>query len=248
MEIATVRLAGQNRNIVFRDNTFSDNCRRAAVDCRSDGSAPDEGCEGVDFYDNRIDNYNEGACSVVLNLESTQRARIYNKVFISEPSSSSSVPPTTGALVMVDGEMPAADGWFFNNTVVCTGDCVTPLTFDGTGHRVFNNVFYYPAGAGGASLFSGGDAACDQLGTSGEHFEHNFLYSPDASPTLPACGSGNSMTFDVLPGFNSLQSSDFSIRTASAVAGFGTDDGAPELDIAGRVRPSPPSAGAYDVP
>jgi hypothetical protein len=239
LETAMVRLAGRNRDIAFRNSIFRGFCVKAVVDCGADGSALDEGCDGVEFHGNLV---NQPSCPVVLRLESAKRVRVYNNDISFSPSA---MAPTPTVLAMSDGETPAADGWFFNNTVQCDTLCTTPLSFDGTGHRVFNNLFYYQNGAAGIDLITGGDGACAQLGTGGERLENNFLYSTDGSPILPACGTGNSTTFDVLPGF--VNSNDTHITSSSAVAGFGTDDGAPETDFDGRIRPSPPSAGAYDV-
>jgi hypothetical protein len=236
-----ITLAGQNRNVVIRNSHFTVQGNKAVIDCTSDDSVVDEWCDGVEVYNNYFDVTCGADCPVAVNLESTERARIYNNVFFRNGGPQ---------FVMKNGDIGAADGWFFNNTVFCLGACSTAVTLEGTGHRVFNNLFFYDnqigVGGAGLNLIADGDAACDRLGSSGEHFSNNFVYSVDGDPILPACGTGNSMTFNVLPGF--VSSSNYHIIGGSAVAGFGTDEGAPDVDYDGVVRPSPPSAGAYDVP
>jgi hypothetical protein len=226
-----IRLSGQNRNIVIQGNDIRG---MNLIECVPDNSNLDEYCDGLEIHNNWL----ESVGPSFLNLESAQHVRVYNNEFY-----------RVGLqyLAVRNGEAPASDAWFFNNTLISISYGGTAFTLEGTGHRVFNNLFYYESGAGGADLITGGDAACDTLGTGGEDFEHNFVYSTDASPVLPTCGSNNSMTLDVLPGFVSYVSTNYHIVSASAAAGFGTADGAPTVDIEGVARPNPPSAGAYDV-
>jgi len=233
-----IRLSGQNRNIVIRDSVFHSGV--TLIECISDGSSLEEYCDGIEVHDNWFEPGCDsgGACPVALNLDSTQHARVYNNLFYRAG---------TQYLMMTDGDTAASDAWFFNNTLICIDHCATAFTLEGSGHRMFNNLFYYEPGAGGADLITGGSTACNSLGTNGEDFEHNFVYSTDGSPVLPACGANNSMTFDVQPGFVSYLSTNYHIVAASAAAGFGTPDGAPAVDYDGFTRPNPPSAGAYDV-
>jgi hypothetical protein len=65
---------------------------------------------------------------------------------------------------------------------------------------------------------------------------------------LPSCGDGNSTGFDAEPGFVDEAAEDFHITSSSAVVGFGTAEDAPATDFDGATRPSPPSAGAFDLP
>jgi len=238
---SAIKLSGQNRNVVIRGNSFAG--ETDVVECISDGSNVEEYCDGIEVQGNWIhlfcsDPPGGKVCPIGLTLESTQHARVYNNQFYRTG---------TQYLVTRDGETPTSDAWFFNNTLICISDCSTAFTLEGSGHRVFNNLFYYEPGAGGADLITGGSTACNTLGTNGENFEHNFVYSTDASPVLPTCGANNSMTLDVQPGFVSYLGANFHIVGASAAAGFGTADGAPAVDYDGFARPNPPSAGAYDV-
>jgi hypothetical protein len=141
---------------------------------------------------------------------------------------------------MTDQERAASDGWFYNNTVVCSGNCESALVFDGDDHRAFNNLFHYASGGG--AIVEGG---CGALG--GDNLQNNFLYAPGGSPRFPNCGTGNSTSFGQEPGFVAAADDNYHITAASSAAGFGTSENAPATDFDGNPRPDPPSAGAYDV-
>jgi hypothetical protein len=228
-----LNLSGQNRDLVIRNNVFDEPaCGTYFVDCSSGGEDPEEFCDGIEIYGNTF----KGDCPVVLNLQSTQRARIFNNLFLASGQ----------LLVLNDQERAASDGWFFNNTIYCTGNCETAMVLEGNTHRAFNNLFHYQSGGG--EIVEGGNGACARFGASGVNFNNNFLYAPGGSPRLPTCGSGNSTTFATEPGFADEAGEDFHITSSSAVAGFGTAENAPETDFDGATRPSPPSAGAFDAP
>jgi hypothetical protein len=225
-----LNLSGQNQDIVIRDNVFEDDaCGTYVIDCGSGGEDPEEFCDGMEIYGNTF----ETNCPLIMSLASTQRARIFNNVFVAN-----------GQIVSIDdGERPAADGWFFNNTVVCPGDCEQGFSFSSDDNRFFNNLLYYPMGG---SILSN-DACARFGGGNGPGFTNNFLYAPGDSPRLPDCGSMNSTSFSTQPGFADFAGGDFHITEASAVAGFGTATDAPDEDFDKVPRPSPPSAGAFDV-
>ena len=225
-----LNLSGQNQDLVIRNNVFDDDsCGTYIVDCSSGGEDPEEFCDGMEIYSNVF----QSNCPLALNLVSTQRARIFNNVFIGGSQ----------ILYLEDGERAAEDAWFYNNTVYCTGGCDTFASFTGSDNRFFNNLIYAEGGgnvvAGGCSAFGGGD---------GPNFVNNFLYAPGNSPRLPDCGSGNSTEFSSDPGFADAEGGDFHITADSPAAGFGTAENAPVDDFDGVVRPDPPSAGAFDAP
>jgi hypothetical protein len=225
-----LNLSGQNKDIIIRDNVFEDDaCSTYMIDCGSGGEDPEEFCDGMQIYGNTF----KTNCPLVMSLVSTQRARIFNNVFMA-----------SGQLVsMEDGERPAADGWVFNNTIVCPGGCEQAFAFTSNDNRFFNNLLYYPSG--GSILPSN---ACARFGGgTGPNFTNNFLYAPGNSPRLPNCGSMNSTSFSTEPGFADAADEDFHITEASAAAGFGTAENAPRDDFDRVARPSPPSAGAFDV-
>ncbi len=228
-----LNISGQNKNLVVRNNVFREpSCLTYLVDIATAGEDPEEYCDGIEIYGNVF----ESNCPLNLSLLATQHARVYNNVFIASGQ----------IMVARDEERPAADNWFYNNTVYWPGAVETGFAFDGDDNRFFNNVIHYASAQ--ASLFAGGGGDCSRFGgASAPYYHNNFLYSSNSNPGFPSCGAKNSTKYDVLPGFADAEGGDFHISGASPIAGFGDGADAPSVDFDGNSRPSPPSAGAFDV-
>jgi hypothetical protein len=240
-----LNISGQNESIVIRNNVFEDaRCATYVIDIGSGDEDPVEYCDGLEISGNlfRTD------CALAMNLAMTQHARIFNNVIVVESDGRSDDARILDAN-NESGEAQTSDIWFFNNTVYCPQNCgsSSQFSFEGNDHRFFNNLIaHLPPGP---SIVD--DSSCSHFGgENGPDFDHNFLYAPNGSPRLPTCsaGTGNSTTFALDPGFAAPEGGDFHVAASSPVAGFGSSTDAPATDYDGLLRPSPPSAGAYDVP
>ncbi len=240
-----INISGQNEDLVIRNNVFEDtDCGTYVVDVGSGDEDPVEYCDGLEISGNlfRTD------CALVFNLAMTQHARVFNNLIVADGDGRSDDLRIL-SVNNESGEAQSSDVWFFNNTVYCAENCgsSSQFYFEGSDHRFFNNLIaFLPSGP---PLVS--DSNCSHFGgANGPDFHHNFLYAPDSSPRLPDCSAGtdNSTTFNLDPGFAAPENDDFHISASSPAAGFGASTDAPATDYDGTARPSPPSAGAHDVP
>jgi hypothetical protein len=269
---STILKFADGTGLTVRNNLF-EGCSAGMVNFGSHG--PDSnsyGWDGADIYQNRFDAPNcPNAAPITIQVGSN--VHVYNNI----------ARVTAGdyqrGLVQMDcsGAQPAdndvAHISVYNNTVFRTGSgnggntygmvsangpsCASgvPAPTDVT---VVNNLFMEDSTVGTSPLSFGQEQNCNNYGTNGSQFHHNFEFSPNHTPSMPNCSSsdnlmrsGSSPTsndgFAVSPGVKDAANFDFTVTGSSKVSGLGDPSYCPPTDFSGNARPSPCAIGALDI-